>query len=92
MGYLKNNRASFVNNVHQGQIKITSSVSLNELDLECQDTGTNYMMKLPKLDSPILNRSSENFDIKTLIKWSVEIADGMEYLASKKVKSFVKVR
>ncbi|ODM97481.1 Tyrosine-protein kinase transforming protein kit [Orchesella cincta] len=73
--FLKANRARFVNIVEKGILHAEKCAASDYLKI---------LLGL-ELPTPLQSDSTDIFDIYRLITWSIEIAEGMEYLATKKV-------
>ncbi|CAL8112591.1 unnamed protein product [Orchesella dallaii] len=84
--YMKANRDNFDNIVHKGNI-----IS-HQKEKEClhhnssfQLQNVDYVQAFPELGSTVTTKQVTVFNIHQLILWCIEIAEGMEYLAMKKV-------
>ncbi|ODM97471.1 Vascular endothelial growth factor receptor 2 [Orchesella cincta] len=85
--FLKANRSHFVNFVQRGQLQVQQGDPDSDYNLQSQPSNLSYVQVLPILDSLTQRKCSTMpaFDIRQLVTWTIEIADGMEYLAMKKV-------
>ncbi|ODM97474.1 Mast/stem cell growth factor receptor kita [Orchesella cincta] len=87
-GYLKDNRANFVNFVQKGQLRVPKKLDALYSEANSQSANsTIYVKSIPGLNFPVSEASATDtvFSIHQLIEWSIEIADGMTYLSSKRL-------
>jgi len=90
--YLKSNKSNFVNLVQKGQIYVPKfdHGSNYECNLSPESANVEYVQAMPQelhlaMKEESNNKNSNAFDIHQLIMWSIDIAEGMEWLAMKKV-------
>ncbi|CAL8100192.1 unnamed protein product [Orchesella dallaii] len=84
--YLRSNRLNFLNCVQKGKI-VTQNFDNNIMCEQLEEQDLRYIKILPSLETSIHPDKNvrSRLDIYQLISWSIEIADAMDYLASKRV-------
>ncbi|CAL8112337.1 unnamed protein product [Orchesella dallaii] len=84
--HLKANRSYFVNIVQKGKLN-EPKLLLTPEEYYVFDSGDteNYISGKAVIDTKSQDNNEMEFNINQLITWSIEIAEGMEYLSSKRV-------
>ncbi|ODM92358.1 Vascular endothelial growth factor receptor 2 [Orchesella cincta] len=77
--YLKANQGNFINHARKGKLEPVAPQCV------LQPGNTASYIEIVSNSSLVTFNKSGTFDINQLITWSIEIAEGMEYLTSKKV-------